>query len=407
MNGETEGAFDARVALTGSVPGEPPTRLLLVEDDPGDALLVREMLAAGAIESEVVWARSIAEAVRALREGEPPQCVLLDLHLPDAVGLSGLRTVLAEAGDAAVVMMTGLAEEQAGLDAVAAGAQDYLIKGRLAPEWFVRAVRYAVQRKETERAAAALQAGRIRAEENRRLERGLLPEPLLTTTEFQAVPRYRPGRSHSLLGGDFYDVVETDDGSVHAVIGDVSGHGAAEAALGVCLRVAWRSLVLAGRTGPGLVSLLERLLLAERDGHEVFVTLTTLTFPASRDSVLVVRAGHHGMLMRVKDRVELVVPEGGLGLGLMPEYSRWKEVRLDLPHGAGLALFTDGLFEGRTTGDTGRLDLDGLVELARHHATLDAESFVDELVRDAERASAAHGGLDDDVAVLYLGWKAP
>ena len=66
------------------------------------------------------------------------------------------------------------------------------------------------------------------------------------------VARYRPGRANALLGGDFYDVVETPDGTVHAVIGDVCGHGAAEAAIGVCLRVAWRSLVLAGETPPAL-----------------------------------------------------------------------------------------------------------------------------------------------------------
>src|SRR5206468_2012152 len=102
-------------------------------------------------------------------------------------------------------------------------------------------IRYAAQRKHVEQASAALQISALRAEENARLERGLLPSPLLHTKDLEVVARYRPGRSQSLLGGDFYDVVETGDGTVHAVIGDVSGHGAAEAAIGVCLRVAWRS----------------------------------------------------------------------------------------------------------------------------------------------------------------------
>ena len=57
---------------------------------------------------------------------------------------------------------------------------------------------------------------------------------------------YRPGRERTLLGGDFYDAVETPDGTLHLVIGDVSGHGPDEAALGVCLRVAWRTLMLGG-----------------------------------------------------------------------------------------------------------------------------------------------------------------
>lgn len=107
-----------------------------------------------------------------------------------------------------------------------------------------------MQRKEIERANAALGESLMRAEENARLERGLLPTPLLRTDDLKVTTRYRPGRDQALLGGDFYDVVQTEDGTVHVVIGDVSGHGAAEAALGVCLRVAWRSFVL-GRHRPG------------------------------------------------------------------------------------------------------------------------------------------------------------
>ena len=81
---------------------------------------------------------------------------------------------------------------------------------------------------------------------------GCCPKPLLRD-DFVAGPAYyRPGRNLAVLGGDFYDVVEMPDGRVRAVIGDVMGHGPDEAALGVHLRVAWRSLVLAdvpGRAG--------------------------------------------------------------------------------------------------------------------------------------------------------------
>ena len=117
-----------------------------------------------------------------------------------------------------------------------------------------------------------MQRSELQAEENARLERGLLPTPLLRTGELEVVARYRPGRAQALLGGDFYDVVETADGTVHAVIGDVCGHGAAEAALGVCLRVAWRSLVLAGMTRAPDNRLVEQMLVAEREGDHIFAT---------------------------------------------------------------------------------------------------------------------------------------
>ncbi|MFC6882339.1 MULTISPECIES: PP2C family protein-serine/threonine phosphatase [Actinomadura] len=387
--------------------GDPaaPIELLLVEDDPGDAFLVEELLSDADVRNRLTWVRTMAEARRELARGRF-QCVLLDLHLADAQGLDALETLLAGSPDAAVIVLTGLAEAEAGLAAVAAGAQDYIAKGRLESEWLGRAIRYAVQRKQGAIAAAALQAGRLRAEENARLERGLLPSPKLATAEVVAVTRYRPGRAHSLLGGDFYDVVETPDGTVHAVIGDVAGHGPDEAALGVCLRVAWRSFVLAGVRGPRLPALLEELLLAERDDDECFVTLTTLRLRPDRRTVDVLRAGHPAMLLRGPGPdVRLVETAGGMALGLLPGFGDWPEERVELPPGAELVLFTDGLFEGETGPGGRRLDLDGLLGLAERGAGLDASDFVDALIMGAELASADYGGLGDDVAVVALGWK--
>ncbi|MEW2359118.1 SpoIIE family protein phosphatase [Spirillospora sp. NPDC029432] len=385
--------------------GAASIELLLVEDDAGDALLVEELLIDGNVPNRLTWVRSLEEARAELAGGGRSRCVLLDLHLPDAQGLDALRVVLAEAPEAAVIVLTGLAEAEAGLAAVTAGAQDYLVKGQLEPEWLGRAIRYAVQRKQTETAGAALQAGRLRAEENARLERGLLPSPLLSSDEVSVVARYRPGRAASLLGGDFYDVVETADG-VHAVIGDVAGHGAVEAALGVCLRVAWRSFVLAGARGPRLLALLEQLLMAERDDEETFVTLTSLTLTPDRRTAKVLRAGHPAMIVRGPGgAARLVETKGGMALGLLPGMDDWREDDLPLAPGTELVLFTDGLFEGETGPGGRRLDLDGLLRLAERGKGLDAAPFVDFLITEAEEASAGYGGLGDDVAVIGLGWK--
>ena len=80
------------------------------------------------------------------------------------------------------------------------------------PDVFRRAIRYAAQRKHVEQASAALQRSELQAEENTRLERGLLPMPrCCAPTSSRWWPRYRPGRAQTLLGGDFYDaVVETE-----------------------------------------------------------------------------------------------------------------------------------------------------------------------------------------------------
>src|ERR1700733_12611952 len=229
--------------------------VLLVEDDDGDALLVSELLQEVGAAVVVQRARSLSQA-KSLVTGAA--CVLLDVGLPDSQGLNGLRQLLQLDPEAAIVMLTGEASEHLGEQAVRAGAQDYLVKGEVSGHMLNRVIRYAVERSRAEEAQRALQVAQIRAQENARLERGLLPSPLLTDTRLSGSARCLPGGQHHLLGGDFYDVVETSDGWVHALIGDVCGRGPAEAALGVCLRVAWRTLVLAGRPADEILATLTR-----------------------------------------------------------------------------------------------------------------------------------------------------
>ena len=161
---------------------EGPDTLLLVEDDAGDMVLVEELLTDSGVGATLSWVHSLAEAKQLLKRGGVPGCILLDLHLPDARGLEAVTQILEAAPGAPVVVLTGLAEESAGLAAVAAGAQDYLIKGQAAADVFGRAIKYAAQRKHAELAAAALQISAV-PEENARLERGLLPIPLIRTSK--------------------------------------------------------------------------------------------------------------------------------------------------------------------------------------------------------------------------------
>ncbi len=381
--------------------------VLLVEDDPGDALLVEELVADAEMGMRLGWVRTLAEAGDRLRV-EAPDCVLLDLNLPDAQGLEALAAIRAHNDQVAVVVMTGLDEEHTGLSALASGAQDYLVKGRVEPELFARAVRYAIQRKQAERTSAALQASQMRAQENARLERGLLPTPLLGADRVvEVVARYRPGRAHALLGGDFYDVVQDSAGVVHVIVGDVSGHGPDAAATGVALRLAWRTLVLSGVTGERQLRLLEQVLVAERADRQTFATATSLMLDRRSGQVVVRRAGHPGMLRHRRGELSWVEVDGGPALGFMPGRANWPAVELGLPDDAGLMLFTDGLFEGRVGRAGARLGEAGLLEVARAVFAERPAAFVDELIARVEGLAVETGGLDDDVAIIYVRWNDP
>jgi serine phosphatase RsbU (regulator of sigma subunit) len=383
--------------------GARPVRVLLVEDDEGDAFLVRELLLDAGSDVELSRARSLAEGMLVL-PGDV-DCVLLDLGLPDATGLNGLRSVLEISPNIAVLVLTGLADEHRGMEAVAVGAQDYLVKGSIDGQLLTRAIRYAVERKRADESVRRLYASEARAAENARLERGLLPQPLVRNDWFRVVTRYRPGRHQSLLGGDFYDVVERDDGAVFALIGDVAGHGPDEAALGVCLRIAWRTLVLSGADPDAILGAMDAVLVSERSTDEVFATVAMVRLDRAGRVLRLWRAGHPLPVFLEGGRV-VPAPEGepGVALGVL-EGSVWQPV--DRPVGAdtSLLLFTDGLIEGfdghpggRRLGEAALYQLLG--ELTARG--LEPDVLLDELLIEVRRRNG--GELTDDVAVVLLGW---
>ncbi|MFR9795062.1 PP2C family protein-serine/threonine phosphatase [Streptomyces sp. MS06] len=376
--------------------------VLLVEDDDGDALLVEELLRDTDLPYALTRCRTAADARRALAAG-PVGCVLLDLHLPDASGVETVQAMQATT-HAAIIVLTGLDEPRAGVDALAAGAQDYLVKGKVEPELMQRAVRYAVQRKQAERANAALQIGRLRAEENARLERGLLPEPLLSSTSVTASSRYYPGRSQALLGGDFLDVVQTDDGRVHAVIGDVSGHGPDAAALGVCLRIAWRALTLGGHRDQHLLHLLEQIHIAEREGSDLFTTCTLITLDPQAATLTLHLAGHHEPLIVTPEGTEQVSAAHGIALGIAPGHGKWPATTLALPATGALLAYTDGLIEGFADGTGARLGVEGLLHIIGTLRTPDPGTHLDQLIARTRALNADRH--TDDLAVLRLDWNS-
>jgi serine phosphatase RsbU (regulator of sigma subunit) len=383
--------------------------LLLIEDDPGGSPIVPDLLDQAGKPIRVRTARNLTEAERLLTDDV--HCILLDLALPapgrageaDDDELAVLRHVLELAPRHAVLALTGSGDAERGAEAVRVGAQDYLFREELDGRLLGRAIQYAVERKRSETAERRLAEGRLRAQENRRLERGLLPTPLLEGSSLRFAARYQPGRSRALLGGDFYDVVRTPDGTVHAMIGDVCGHGPDEAALGVELRIAWRALTLAGLCGDQLLNTLQQVLEHERSDDEIFATLCTVDIAPDGRRAGLCLAGHPAPLIARPGRAPRLLPydNNGPALGLLPG-ARWPRTQVELGAEWSLMLYTDGLIEGRV-GDGGeRLGQDGMVEMiSRQLASgLTGEELLGAAVNEVRELNG--GELTDDVAVLLL-----
>jgi serine phosphatase RsbU (regulator of sigma subunit) len=372
-------------------------RVLLIEDDEGDAFLVSELLdeAGGAV--DLVWVRSLAAARAAFDDSF--DCVLVDLGLPDASGLAALDTLLAAASNTAVIVLTGLAEELSGNAAVAAGAQDYLIKGQVDGQLLTRSIRYAVERKRADQQLRRLYASELQAAENARLEWGLLPQPITEDPRIGVVTRYRSGRE-GVLGGDFFDIVEMADGWLHLLVGDVSGHGTDEAALGVALRIAWRTLVLAGVDDDQVLPILDDLVVRERRFDEVFATLCTLVIEPSRRQGRLYLAGHPAPLLLDEKISQLSDDLVGPALGMLPGIT-WASQAVELGDAWRLMLFSDGLIEGRVGNGAERLGVERLIAIAESAEQLgDSAALLDHLIAQAQEQNG--GDLVDDVAVVVV-----
>jgi serine phosphatase RsbU (regulator of sigma subunit) len=210
-----------------------------------------------------------------------------------------------------------------------------------------------------------------------------------------------------VLGGDFFDVVETANGQVRAVIGDVMGHGPDEAALGVHLRVAWRTLVLAGVPDEQILATLSRLLSAEGGGTGGFVTACDVTIDRDLNVTLRV-AGHPPPLLCNASGSTYLAPEVGPPLGVegltgaaerWPDTGGWPVTRTALSPESSLILYTDGLLDAyRVPASRSSLGVDELLDATSAAITSgeSVSSWIPTIVGSAPMRSA------DDTAVVVL-----
>ncbi len=122
------------------------TKILLVEDNPGDARLLQEAFAEiTGMRFQFVLSKTLKEALECLAKGRPDVC-LLDLGLPDAQGLQAVQSIRRESSDLPIVVLTVLNDETLALQALHRGAQDYLVKGKIDGHTLWRSLRYAMER---------------------------------------------------------------------------------------------------------------------------------------------------------------------------------------------------------------------------------------------------------------------
>lgn len=140
MTGETRRAIATTVRAT---------KVLLVEDNLGEAGLLKHALSRAKGDVALTHASTLADGTAMIRQ-TAFDIVLLDLSLPDSCGTATVERMTAVASGTPIIVLTGLDDDETGVEAVRKGAQDYLIKGKTETELLVRAIQYAIERKRVE-----------------------------------------------------------------------------------------------------------------------------------------------------------------------------------------------------------------------------------------------------------------
>ncbi|MET9515677.1 SpoIIE family protein phosphatase [Streptomyces sp. NPDC002994] len=226
----------------------------------------------------------------------------------------------------------------------------------------------------------------------RTLQASLLPQALPALPGLQATARYMPATRGMDIGGDFYDLVRLDETTAAAVIGDVQGHSVTAAALMGQVRTAVRANAIAGATPDDVLARTNRLLTDLNPG--LFTSCLYAQIDLVRHRVCLATAGHLPPLLRDPGgRTESVAVPPGLLLGIDPS-AQYEAIEFDLPPGAVLTLFTDGLVERAGSDiEQGTADLaDALSEGAR-----DLDALADALMR---RSRPSPDRMDDTALFL-------
>lgn len=226
------------------------------------------------------------------------------------------------------------------------------------------------------------------------LQAGLLPHSLPSVPGLAVAARYLPSARGMDIGGDFYDLIRLDEGSVAAVIGDVQGHNAAAAALMGQARTAVHAHASAGAS-PGEVLARTNRLLTDLDPDR-FTSCLYVHIDLRTRRACLASAGHPPPILRHPDlhTTVLQVPPGVL-LGIDPD-ARYEATEIELPPRSVLTLFTDGLVE------TPGIDLErSVADLARRLKDAPPQS-PDRLADVLLKNRLADMDRQDDVALMIL-----
>jgi sigma-B regulation protein RsbU (phosphoserine phosphatase) len=333
-----------------------PVNVLLIEDNPLDARLINEIMKSSrTMAYSIDCVDNLAEGLQRL-SSHMYDAAFVDLSLSDSTGLETFKKIRAAAPRLPVIILTGTDDDTVALEALQAGAQDYLIKGQLTRNHLERSLSYALERQKIldelenshqslrttkEELERALKSIRQELETAKLVQKAFLPQDISSLPGIEVAAMYVPCGS---VGGDLYDVISLDDTRTAFMLLDVAGHGIPAALISAMAKLSFARNI---KRWSSPMEIFEHVN-AELVSHlppERFITAIVGIFDASTKEFALARAGNPpAMLFHADTAAVDNLMTSGTFIGVFP-HGKFEQVRIKLNPGDKLLLYTDGLVE--------------------------------------------------------------
>jgi phosphoserine phosphatase RsbU/P len=316
-------------------------RVLLIEDNDADAVLVEKLLREGASLFELVRTACLSAALARLGEGGI-DVLLLDLSLPDSQGLDTLERARASAAAVPIVVLTGVDDRATGKRAVRHGAQDFLVKGQFESNLLGRSLRFAIERKRRQRAEGIVEANELKLEMAREIQQALLP---VRDPEVAGFDISGASIATEAVGGDYFDYISLHGDCLGIAVGDATGHGVGASLMITQTQAYLRALALT-HDGAGEILTLANRALADGFQQSRFVTLFLARLDPHGASLIYSSAGHpEGYHLGRGGELKGRLASNNLPLGLVPSETFSESPPIAFEPGDLVVLVTDGVVE--------------------------------------------------------------
>ncbi len=366
--------------------------VLLLEDSRTDALLIKSCLKTSQLQCSVIVAETVAEAEGLLKRDV--DVALIDLNLPDSSGIETVRRIRALRPNLPIVVLSGDAGEETGLEALREGAQDFIPKNDFNSSTLERSIRFAIERQEHQLLRLEVRQHEQESDAARLVQQRLMPSEFPSTPGFELAGRCR---SADAVGGDFFDLMPWPGNRLGVVIGDVSGHGLPAALLMASTHRVIRTL-RNFLPEPGDLMPAANEQICEATQLERFVEIFLAVIDLETRSASYVGAGHGGIVL--KSTGEVIKLNGtGLPAGMTRDLMMDAPGQFQMEPGDMLAIFTDGMYECRNRNNE-MLGQDAVVSLLRQNLKADLNVLIDSLIEVSCNFSEPNEPSDDITIAL-------